>query len=373
MHALLEGSVFSSVYRLDTSQLPVRHVDRRFRLIGFGLLLFSLIFGAGSLFSLLAAAFGGGAGNDLLLDAMFVAISIAAMGTGVWMVTFCATTCIGNGSVSHEAESIFGKRYWQEPLTRYKGILRRSEYHPGRKNRPAYTLYIVELYHEQKKKRVPLYSATKDDGLRTIWEDYCRQLGLPGLEEDGGEIRERQVADLDKTLRELVAEGKLELEFDPSATPPKGMSLSREGELLRIEMRGVRLAVATIMPAIIMTAIASFVAYFTAGPVWVVVFASWLLMFAALAACWSYIVTPVILIGRDSVRRFKKTPWGETQGKTIETAAIESVRIDKAPDSNRQALLLETGTNKLVIGTALPDDALAWLKRCLLTVVAHSG
>lgn len=367
----LENSTFSFQYRLNTNRLPAQRIDRRYRLIGFGVLIFSLMFGGSMLFSLLTT-WGAMDGDQWVNVLLVVGFAVMAL-VGWWMITLRVTTVIDRDVVSRETVSVFGRRFWQEPMSHYQGVLQRSEYHRGSKNSPAYTIYIVELYHAIKKRRILLYQSMKEDGLRTVWEDYCRQLGQPGLEKDGEEICERQVADLDKTVRELAMEGKLESSFDPLATPPQGLRLSQAGAALRVEMRRFYLPATVIFPFVVLMGLGSFVLFFTAGLPWAFVLAGCFLVIIAVAACWSYVVTPVLLVGHDTLRLFKSIPWGETVGKTLDTQTVESVRIGVVPNSERPALVVEGDSQKLVLGAALSNEARIWLKRCVLAVAAHNG
>ena len=57
---------------------------------------------------------------------------------------------------------------------------------------------------------------------------------MPAVEKDGEQLVKRDVEDLDKSVRELVTEGKIEVRFDPSQRPPKGLTVRVDGDALDI-------------------------------------------------------------------------------------------------------------------------------------------
>lgn len=68
--------------------------------------------------------------------------------------------------------------------------------------------YIIELYHKNPQKTAPLYISTKGKNIRKIWEYYAQKLNLPAVVlTDEGMVR-REVSDLDKSIKEMVEEGK---------------------------------------------------------------------------------------------------------------------------------------------------------------------
>ena len=71
---------------------------------------------------------------------------------------------------------------------------------------------------------------------RASWKKYSRQLALPALkqDEDGEEYMRSDAEDLDKSVRELAAEGKLEITFDSVANVPEKLELDIQGDQLEV-------------------------------------------------------------------------------------------------------------------------------------------
>ncbi len=364
-------SFFSSEIRFDLCELPAKYIDCGCRGIGILVGLVALFVASSMWPVLMSTPFDGGRSAEWWMIAILVFGGFAVFIVALHMMTLRMTTTIDREHVKRESVSLFGRRCWDEPLQNYRGVLKRSEFHEGRTGDRSSMLYIVELDHEDKQKRVPLYQSKSEEGLRARWEDCCRQLGLPGLEEDGGEIRVRPVVDVNKSVRELAAEGKVDVAFDPASPPPAGLYVSVDGKTLRIARRTVRISPLAMIPVTVLTAMAALVVFFDVGPVWAVLLVAFVVALVMLAACWTFIVTPVLVLGGGQVRRVRVTPWGETAGETVKVEAIVSVRIARPPWSRRDALLIETREGDQVFGPGLSADALSWLKRCVLAVLTR--
>lgn len=364
-------SFFSSEIRFDLGDLPAIYIDRGCRGTGVlvGLVALFVAISMGSV--LMSTPFGGGRSAEWWLIAILVLGGFAVFVVALHLMTLRVTTTIDREHVRRESVSLFGCRSWSEPLHNYRGVLKRSDFQEGRTGDRSSMLYIVELNHEAKPKRVPLYQSKSDEGLRARWEACCQQLGLAGLEEDGGEIRVRPVADVNKSVRELAAEGKVDVAFDPASPPPAGLRVSMDGKTLRIARRTVRISPLAMIPVTVVTALAALLVFLDAGPVCAVLLVAFVVALVMLAACWTFIVTPVLVLGGGQVRCVSVTPWGETAGETVMAEAIVSVRIARPPWSRRDALLIETRAGDLVVGTGLSADALSWLKRCVLAVLTR--
>ncbi|KMQ50044.1 hypothetical protein CHISP_2998 [Chitinispirillum alkaliphilum] len=98
-----------------------------------------------------------------------------------------------------DVNSIYGHKTWSVPLKEYKGVLFHSRRETGSSTNKStpYTLYILELHHENPDKQIQLYSSRSDSKLREVWENYCRKLNLPPLEKSDNEIVIRQFGNLD--------------------------------------------------------------------------------------------------------------------------------------------------------------------------------
>lgn len=361
-----------SILKLDLSQLPATHTDSSRKAIGVFIILFSMIWGGIPLIILLTLMNSGDLDPAMFIMFLFPLIGLGMLVLGLWMATHRKTIRIDANSVSVESRSLFGHSHWVEPMHRYPGVISRSEHRSGGKNSSSYTLYIVELFHPEKQNRIQLYASKSEQGFRKIWENYCRQLNKPALEGEGDNIRKRDVEDLDKSVGELVKEGKLEINFDARKPPPKGFITGVDQGKLRIELPVSSRFSLGILIALLFPAVFIYIGFWASdGPIIFGIIGILLLVLMAYAFLWRIIATPVLLLERSRIRLFHKYPWGETAGKILQSGDIETVRIGRRTDRNeKDGVLIVTDDKTLKIGDGLPTDSLNWLKNCILTVIA---
>ena len=132
--------------------------------------------------------------------------------------------------------------YWRwsgfsEPLTNYRGVESRSERYFARGD-GKYTLQFIELVHADPTRTVPLLRREQEDFPRSEWEAYAKAFGLPTLHLDSGEVRKRELADLDKSLKELDREGKVARKKGEIGPAPRFIKLIEKNNLIEIRMPG---------------------------------------------------------------------------------------------------------------------------------------
>lgn len=360
-----------SAKRMDLSSLPATHVDKGAKGLGIFLMIFALIWGGVPTAALIAAIASGKVDPGMYMVLIFTLIGVGMFVAGLGMLFSECTTVIDAHGVKVTKKSLFGTKHWSERISAYQGVLSRSEYHSGGKNSPSYTLYIVELRHAEPAKTVRLYESRSDDGFRGIWEDYCRQLSLPAVEVDGKSIVRRDVEDLDKTLKDLVKEGKVKVDFDPSKPPPGELSLRVDAgvlELTVVKKKGSPFgyAIALLIPGIFV-----YIGFFMKGaPIAFGILGLVFLVLVAAGIVWSRIARDQIRIGRDEIRKRQLTPWGATDGEGVRSAGIETVRIGKKDDTGYESVLLESDSETMAVGGGLSMESLEWLKQCIMKVIS---
>lgn len=359
--------------RLDLSRLPATHYDRGSRGIGLFLVFFSLVWGGIPGAILVSQLMNGEFDPEMSFLLLFPVIGTGLLLYGLRTLSYRETIKIDPRSVSFESRSLFGHTSWMEPLQRYPGIIKRTERRSGGKNRSSYTLHIIELHHPDKKKRVRLYESRSSAGFRQIWEDYCRQLNMPALEGPTDNLVSRAVEDLDKSVRDLALEGKLNVDFDPHKPPPAGFELRVDGDFLRVTLPKARSSAIGILSVIAFAGVFIFIGFgIDDAPVAFGIIGVLFLLLILAGVVWSTITRQVLLLGRDRISIFHKTPWGDTTGRFLDPNLIEIVRIGGVrSDNERNGVLLVTDETTRKIGEGLPPDVLDWLKNCILAVITR--
>jgi len=304
----------------------------------------------------------------IVFPLVFASAGILLFLSGLNTLFKVTTTTIDKCQIAFSFKSLFRSKQWVEDLERYEGILYRDEYHSGGKNQRSFTLYIVELYHTDKDKVVILHQSTSSEGMREIWEDSCRKLNLPAVEKDGSSLIKRDVEDLDKSVRDLVKEGKISIHFDPSLTPPKGLKVNAAGDIFQVILTKDEFSLVGNVIALMIPGVIIWFGFAPKGgwPFLIVGIIIGLLMLQAML--WSALTKASIRIGEETLILNRITPWGETAGTTIKTSEIESVVVRKIKGYDE--VLIKTDQQQVAIGRGLSVEALQWLKNCILTIIA---
>lgn len=370
MSFTLTTSTQASTKQVDLSSLPVTVVNKQPRGTGIFLVLFSLFWGGLPTMGLITSAYSGSFKPEMIFMLLFTVIGAAMFLGGIHMLIGSTTTIIDRNRVTVIKKSLFGTRQWTESLPAFMGITWRSEYHSGGKNRPSYTLYIVELKHSDAKKMVKLYESKSGADIRAIWENYCRQLNMPAVETDGNSVIKRDVADLDKSVRQLIEEGKVKVNMAPTS-PPRDLAVKADGDVLELTVVKKKLAPLGFIIMLIVPLAFIYAGFFMKdcsvifGLIGVVI----LVIFIA-GAVYSYMSSNQIRIGRDEIHIRQRLPWGISDGEKIKTELIEVVRIGRKSGQGGDAVLLETDHGDFKVGEGLSRDALEWIKNCILRQIA---
>lgn len=187
----------------------------------------------------------------------------------------------------------------------------------------------------------------------------------PAIETDGSKVIKRNVEDLDKSVRELVKEGKVQVEFDPSKPPPPGLSLKVDGDVLELTVvKKSYIAGFILFP---LAGVLMYLGFFVNScPLFLgIVGAIFFVIFL-----WYFIVKDQIRISKDEIHIRQLTPWGPTIGSQIGSDAVETVRIGKENNQGRDSVWIETDAGNSKFGEGLSAESLQWLKNCIMRVIS---
>ncbi len=119
-----------------------------------------------------------------------------------------------------------GRESWAEPLAAYDGVLWREEVRRSGGSGGSggsHRVWILELRCPgEASHTVPLLEKRSETGVRARWEALARALDLPALRDvGGGEIQQRAPDDLDLSVRQRAAKGRLDGPAEIGTIPPK--------------------------------------------------------------------------------------------------------------------------------------------------------
>lgn len=356
---------------IDLSQIPVTHTSAGGKAAGCFMVFFALIWGGIPTVALITQFMQKGFSPELLPLLIFTVIGTILLAFGIGQFFKHRTVVIDKNGVTVDERSISGARHWRESFQAYQGVLSRSEYHPGGKNRPAYTLYIVELLHADKRRTIRLYESKSPDGQRSRWEDAARILNMPALEYDGDGLVTRKTDDLDKSIGQLVREGKLKSDFDPTKGIPSQLKLQTVGDALHVTVntRGIHttpLIVVSILPLtfIILPLLVPHLPKAMMIPGIFFGVALGAVIFSSLTT------KSQLRISRDTIRLVQLTRRGDKEIATMRANAIETLRLARVQNSRRMQLEIATDGQRAEVGAGLPREALEWLRSCIIRVLS---
>ncbi len=124
---------------------------------------------------------------------------------------------------------------WSEPLKRYEGLIYwvRCVRSGGSKgsSRETRRIHTITLRHAKRRRSIELMATELPlANMHELCEEYARLLDVPVLQQVAGEPFKRQVEDLDKSVWQLVREGKVKAGDGLPAAPPRQVSVEQAGE-----------------------------------------------------------------------------------------------------------------------------------------------
>lgn len=365
---------FSHRFELPVNRLPSKCLDRIPLKILFPGLLLGLGFATLGVYDLLYGA-------DIPADETLLNISLFDL----------VLTLIGAGIIGSLAASYFryrkiyfdgknitvvyragrGKKFsYKEALKKYEGVRFRIEFFMfGFLNRNR---YIVELYHKNPKKIIPLYISTNDRNVRQKWEYYARTLNLPAMVETDEGLVIREIDDLGKSVREMAEKWNIKEKFDPKAPVPGSLIVKNKDRKTIIKIRNRLWDAYSLMALFFLTAGAALAgAEFAATRSWEtggtglnsVYAAGALLIAAALAMLFR---REKLVIKKYKIVNVHKFMNYSRKKDEIAKTDIEAVDVAVNPATGRHYVAIISGAKTIIFGKKLPIEDLRWLKNFLL-------
>ncbi len=279
---------------------------------------------------------------------------------------------------SVDLRGVFGENeLFREFLRNYNGVRLRVEFFQfGILNKNK---YIVELEHRDPQKTIPLYISTDGTGIYQIWYYYARRLGMPTIldTDEGANIKEP--AELDKNLKEYLADKDMLAVYENTPPPPEEIVLIKKSDRTIIK------------PQRIFWSIFSLLGVFWLG--------FYLLLLAIAALNYEQIsrlvgsalqtglfftlavALAVFFIGL----MFKKDKIVIKDGRVIlvhkilfvsrkkyaPLDRIRDIRVVYDPAADRYYLAVITDTDMLAFGRSVPVEALQWTRDFIIYLMLH--
>lgn len=361
-------------WEMNLSNLPVERVQTGARVLGVFFIVFGLFWGGAPILGLVEDVGAGEFSTESLLFLIFPVIGVGILLFGVHNLIWRRRIAFDGHEFSVEEQGLRGTKRWREPLSTFQGVLRHTR--AVRTKDRSYTLYMIDLVHPQSDRGINLYTSASESGFREKWEAYARRLALPALEEGAGGMVRREAEDLDKSVGELIEEGKVDIDYDMLARPAKGLAVSFEGDVVVLTRTAPvnpwwGSLIAVLFPLIF---------------VGVAIFAPDMptlsrLLFGGVGTLFEVLFVVGVLIDLLSRQRLRIGPEGarvsrayarrEGVGKNLGIAEIETVTIATKSAGSRPALAIAGDRETLTFGRGLPGWSLEFAMNAVLAKIAE--
>jgi len=364
---------FSTKLKFNFDKLPTSvndHSSWKWGIIGFFSGIFMLGLGVFELFSFLQAE--KEAGQSFLLVEIFAFIIVLiALGLIIYSI-FSFIRCKkfffdGKNFNIVYRPAVGVKHQFTEPLENYIGVRLRVLFVQSglfNKNR-----YIIDLYHQDTNKIVPLYISTNNKNIRKIWENYARIFKLPALSVGDRGLVQREYEDLDKSISELAQAGKLPFIASGKFPSPDTIEVTEEKTATVVEPKGIYWDTFSTLFLFIAIA-ATFV--LIAGGVYLTIIGTsfsikyWIfgaiLLLAILYFAVRLFTSCNITIKKDFINITETLFGSEMKQSSINNNKIENIELSYNPMLGRYDLMIISDEKTIAFGSRLPVSDLLWLR-----------
>lgn len=287
--------------------------------------------------------------------------------------------------VTVERMGLFGSRSWSLPYTDYEGVLHREAQVSG--IYASLKLQIIELYHRDPDKTVPLYVQEAAEAPREKWKAYAQRLKLPALTDQGDDAAPKSMEETLRAIRTIVSEdaaaAATATAFDIAA-PPKGLVLLPDtidgdaAERVAITKGRVFKFVYIMLLASPILLIATFLYFdrlekWLADPPWSLI---GLLVLGFVLPLYLWLSDRRkkrgVVVSRTRLLVDDMALPEDKRRRTFRLREIEEVRV-KAPVQGIGKVLLVAGRSEQVeIGFGLSKEALNWLRDYIIAAVVRA-
>ena len=276
-----------------------------------------------------------------------------------------------NIKITHKP--LFGEEKVEtEALYNYLGVLFKVEYYQfGLINRNR---YIIELYHKEKNKRVPLYISTSGQDIRNIWEYYAEKLRMPALFMTDHGLVSRHHNELDKTLKDMSKRWQLDFLYDEEKNAPASLKYKVKTDRVVLKEKRLFFDIYTVLSLLCILALIYFMIYAGINYQSVIKymgfgwFAGGLFvgMLVVLFSAISIFCKDVLIINKHDLILGHNLTFLRMDIEFMPKDEIESIDIGHNPLTNRYYLSIISHDKSMIFGKNMPIEDLRWIRGCLI-------
>ncbi len=270
------------------------------------------------------------------------------------------------------------KKAIKESIDNYEGVRFRIEFFQfGFMNKNK---YIIELYHKNPQKTAPLYISTKSKNIRKIWEYYAQKLNKPTIILTDEGMVKRDVCDLNKSIKEMIKEGKFVNNYNDRDPLPPSIAYVRKRDKTVIKARKIFWdaynllfgLVLLVFGAILLCAAYNHeqaVEHFSSNVVFGLYGIGILVITASIFVLFR---KDKIVVKKDKIVIVHKFMLFSRKKTEIKKKDIEAVDVTINPATGRYYLSIISDERTAVFGKKIPIEDLRWVKKFLINEVVNS-
>lgn len=309
-----------------------------------------------------------------IFNILLVCLGLGVVGASIIHFVRYKKIIYDGDCITVKSRSVFKPLHtFSEPLYNYSGVrLRVKFYQFGifTKNK-----FIIELYHKDPEKIVPLYISTSQTKIREIWKNYAQALHMPGITITEKGMISRNFQDLSRTYKDKAAKWHLPKDFIYQLEKPNYISFKsrKSGEKMIKISKTIFDAYSFLSTAVILS-LGALLIY--AGmnhkillqhmPQYTVIAFYTLLLASILYSFLNLAAKDIMILTNDKIIIFRKILFMRIRDGLIDIDDIKGIDINYTPTTGRYYLNISDDNSTVIIGNKLPPEDLRWIRAVLI-------
>ena len=263
------------------------------------------------------------------------------------------------------------KQIIEENIRNYVGVRFRVEFvQTGFLNKNK---YIIELYHPNPNKNVPLYLSTSPDGVRKKWKEYARLFKLPALINTDNGLKTIERKNLSKSLCALYKLGLIEDTYDTYDNLPPAITFVRKKDKMVLKVRKIVWDIYNIFAWMAIVCMGCFGAFIlfnlnsfkqsTHPSLYTLLLIIAVIIFVAVQILFR---KEKLVIKKHKIVNTHKYMLFSTKHNQILKKDIEAIEVTENPATGRYFVSIISEDNTITFGAKMKIKDLHWIKRFLI-------
>ena len=265
----------------------------------------------------------------------------------------------------------------KEDLRNYIGVRFRAEFlQSGFLPR---NLYVIELFHKNPERVIPLYLSTSEKDVRRKWKEYAKTFKLPGLINTEKGIKSIELKNLNKSISTQYRSGLIKDTYDAYEKLPPAICFVRKNDKMVLKIRKIVWDAYNFLGWALIALLAIFV------------IAAWshldicqgiskTVFYTITFICLLLIVTAIqilfrkekLVIKKHKIVNTHKYMLFSTKHNEIMKKDIEAIEITENPATGRFFVSIISENNIITFGSKMPIKDLQWIKKFLIHEIVTS-